>query len=436
MNCLHPKMRTMRDATTGEYKLVEFPCGKCENCLHAIQDGWSIRLCETAKKAGQFIYDTLTFAPGKLPTVDISDAFYKFSPDGGLKPVDGVKVLRYNEFKTPYYTSERLECNKLSEESQALLDYWDMQIPFVQRQLLTNWLKRGREQYYRHYGKRPDFRYMICEEYGPVHARPHFHGVFFGVSFEDYMRFWGTPWKEQFGFTKPNLCKSSDIKSYECISRYVTKYVTKGSYECPLVADRILPKTFRAVSKGIGREYLENPIFQPWKAKSIQLWTDYNRDSGLDLNLFISQKVTPLKRLSKLTDKDFTALTTYYDRQGYPHALPRYYRSKILKSDKPNLLNYEVQNILLARSEQRNYSELQAFAATLGLQLDPRYSHYPLLGLSDSEHYLLYNKFTAAQENQRKAKAERRKIRLKNHYNRLRSLPASAVSSGLYNAVL
>ena len=66
MNCLHPRSKTIVDSLTGERKVIVFPCGHCANCQATFQDGWVIRLIETAKKYKAFVYDTLTIRPESM----------------------------------------------------------------------------------------------------------------------------------------------------------------------------------------------------------------------------------------------------------------------------------------------------------------------------------------------------------------------------------
>lgn len=102
-----------------------------------------------------FVYDTLTFRPSGLPMVEVQDILDSM---GGLP---------------------------ISPQSEALLQHYSDDgsvIPYVDKDIIKNWLKRGREAYTRaHDGRRPSWKYLIYLEYGPKYSRPHFH-VLFGIS--------------------------------------------------------------------------------------------------------------------------------------------------------------------------------------------------------------------------------------------------------------
>ena len=64
-----------------------------------------------------------------------------------------------------------------------------------------------------------------------------------------------TPWKEQYGFTKPKYvpCDGADNRlALRKICSYVSKYVTKGTWEVPVVAAGLMERCYRCISNGIG----------------------------------------------------------------------------------------------------------------------------------------------------------------------------------------
>lgn len=73
------------------------------------------------------------------------------------------------------------------------------------------------------------FKYFICSEYGPRTLRPHYHGVIFGVTEEDFGRYFAPLWRERFGnvvFSSFDATKGGML--------YISKYCSKGSYDNPL----------------------------------------------------------------------------------------------------------------------------------------------------------------------------------------------------------
>lgn len=57
---------------------------------------------------------------------------------------------------------------------------------------------------------RPKWKYLIFEEYGPGTSRPHFHLLFWGISYADYVCFFAEPWRDNFGFTLTKFIKGTD----------------------------------------------------------------------------------------------------------------------------------------------------------------------------------------------------------------------------------
>lgn len=74
----------------------------------------------------------------------------------------------------------------------------------------------------------PTFKYFITSEYGPQTHRPHMHGVIFGVTYDEFRKYFVPDWEEHFGHV--------DAKPFDP-SRgafsYVAKYCSKGGFEHP-----------------------------------------------------------------------------------------------------------------------------------------------------------------------------------------------------------
>lgn len=73
------------------------------------------------------------------------------------------------------------------------------------------------------------FKYFICSEYGPRTLRPHYHGVLFGVTIDQFDRYFKPLWENRFGHVE-----SSAFDSTKGGMLYVSKYCAKGSYDNPL----------------------------------------------------------------------------------------------------------------------------------------------------------------------------------------------------------
>lgn len=406
MKCLHPTNAYYTDLL-GARRYYTRPCGHCIACLHNAQDAWQIRAVEETKAHPQFVYDTLTFSPPALPLTLVSD------------------ILDNNPFI------------EVSEASQRALRYYDKEcryIPYVDRQIFRDWIRRGRELYAKHnHGKRPEWHYMLFMEYGPKTSRPHAHCLFWNISKADYKRYLGRPWTTRFGYTKPTYFNgNSTQKDRECITRYISKYCSKGVFESPWVTDGLLPKPCKLVSHGLGISYLDKPAFDWFRgplasALREMACTERVREPqwGYDYPDEHKRVVVDLLRSDitegvSVPDAALDALSTYRDSNGFPHALPRYYKQKILNLLHPNVLSYKVQIDLLARAELHHNKALFQFARGLCVYAGKlaRTAKAAFLGLGKRLYNLLDIDFTVASKLQAEAAARRRKVRLRNHYLR------------------
>lgn len=399
MQCTNQGHRWVINPLTGGKSWTPFPCGHCIACLHNQQDSWAIRLNETAKAAErhEFIYDTLTFSPQGMPymTLDLPnfDGISKGSRD---------LLSRYS----------REYARVVGEDARYV-------VPFVTRDIIRDWIRQARELFVYHHGFRPKWKYVVFMEYGPKSSRPHFHLLFFNVSLGDYVKYLAKPWRRSFGFTKTKVINNESKKGRQCVSRYVSKYCSKGVFESPLVRDGLAPKPFRSISHGIGEEYLRNKCFDSFRTYKVSFLRDikakpvaeggfdYSRPAAFDSNFpEIRQelKFLPLDKLS-----------IYLDESAFKHSLPRYYKSKLLDSSKPNYFHCAVQDLLLARTEQYYQGKLFEFALQMGLSPKREASY---LGFSLKQYNSLDRLFVSSEKTKAKAKARGRFIELKNHYLR------------------
>lgn len=417
MKCLHPHIRRYFDVVSGKEVSVEIPCGKCIACLHNHQDSWCIRLLETAKASKDIIYDTLTVRPSSMPVIDVFDVI-----------------------------GER----EISQASLKLCKHYNFELPCLDRGTIRDWIKRGRENYFFDHGKRLNMKYFACSEYGPSTSRCHVHLLVFGVSYADWVTYFARPWRQDMGFTKTKLIsgRNKTLKDRQCVTRYVSKYVSKGVFESPLVKDGLLPKPFRCISHGIGAEYLNRSQFDIFRSSAAIFW------KGLCANLDNSDKneqavYCPFRGKAypiggiKFYDSDTKScfdfgnvplinidlehlsnlLCVYYDSQGFPHPLPRYYKSKLLRLDKPNMFSCRLQELL--RSKQQSDLERRYLntAVILGLDVSGWDFSAPYYGLKPSE----YSKFVEAtiyrERENAKIAARNRFVMLKNHYKRILTNP-------------
>lgn len=397
MKCLYSKESSYRDLL-GVRRFYSRPCGKCVACLHNRQDSIAIRALETSKRYPMFVYDTLTFRPEALPLVPVADLF---------------KDRTWG----------------FSDESKRMLSYYSEDcsvIPFVERDIVRNWLKRGREAFSRvNSGRRPDWKYLVFMEYGPKTSRPHFHVLFWNISKVDYKRFFGKPWYSLYGTTKPSYFNgNSTQKDRECITRYISKYCSKGVFESPWVKDGLLPKPMHFYSQGLGLSYLDDPKFDFFRSILAEVFKAMQSDlsEGAKGTLLEKSIISDLISRVDITEgfrvpsSALDAISVYYDSKGHPHPFPRYYKQKLLNLLKPNVFSYTIQNYLLVRAEHEANKRLQTFAFERGYF--KACSQSPFLGLGRRLFDSLSRSFAVAERLQAYTSFERRKTRLINHYKR------------------
>ena len=398
----------------GARHAFECPCGKCIPCLHNQQDSWCIRALETTKAKPLFVYDTLTFRPSALPMVELCDILDS-NPDITVSEQSAYMLQFYN---VSPYTGQ------------------SARIPYVDRSIIRDWIRRGRENYVNdHGGERPDWKYMVVMEYGPKTSRPHFHLLFWNISQSDYKKYFGLPWYDRYGATKPSYFNcSSSPKDRECITRYISKYCSKGVFESPWVKDGILPKPFKCVSQGLGVEYLENSKFDYFRGVLPMIFKDMTIDEQFETGRL--QRTSHVRNLVDLDIMDghdvpqsaLDALSVYYDSLGHPHSLPRYYKQKLLNLLHPNVFAYKIQTLLLARADMHTHKAIQRLGNSMGLRIPDKALQSSTLGLSARLYNLLCHKFAFITRVEARFKAKGRYTVLKNHYLR----PARGAQSNDY----
>ena len=186
----------------GKYgpRSYKVPCGKCVECLKQYQNDWFVRIYEECKNSSSVLFFTLTYSNEHVPYVVDTDT-------GELWLSVCVEHLQ-KAFKR-----------------------------FRVRRDLPNW------------------KYFICSEYGPKTSRPHYHGLIFGLTKEQFMPFL-LDWQNKFGFVNCKVVNFA-VGDYVKVSRYVSKYCSKGVFENPNVSAGLVRKTFRLCSQHFGESYVD-----------------------------------------------------------------------------------------------------------------------------------------------------------------------------------
>lgn len=407
MQCTDLHYRRLYRPLTGKELWMTYPCGKCVACLHNQQDSWAIRLNEEAKhtERHEFIYDTLTFSPQGMPYQVLTEV-----PDD-VSPEVRELLSRYSK-----------------EYARVVGEQADYVVPYVTRDIIRDWIRRGRELFVFHHGYRPDWKYVVFMEYGPKTSRPHFHLMFFNITLSDYVKYLKKSWIRQYGFTKTQLISNESRKGRECVSRYVSKYCSKGIFESPLVKFQLAPKPFRCVSHGIGKAFIDGVSFDAFRSDSAELLKgvqaehlyDSERDiyTGYDYSRcrFYESSFSGDSSFGFPSESQLDLLRFYVDESSFKHSLPRYYKRILLGSDKPNYYACKVQDLLLARTEQYYQGKLFEFALSLGVRNAKKEA--PLLGLPKKQYDALDMQYFIVSCQKARTEAYGRFIKLKNHYFR------------------
>lgn len=109
---------------------------------------------------------------------------------------------------------------------------------------------------------------------------------------------------------------------------------------------------------------------------------------------------------------------SFYHHNGYIYILPRYYRSKLLNSYVPNLLQFTIQGHLLESSRLFNNKKLQEFAHSLGYKVQWEKVTDSFAGFGSKLYNFLSNKLFASEVLQARDASKRRYSEMKNFYNR------------------
>lgn len=285
------------------------PCGKCAECVSKYQNDWSFRLSYESKRWKNVFFATFTYDDDHCPHVTIGDNTENLNNiKWHLDHLTRNKELN-RHWHNPTKYNEYLFSSRLTETSL---------IPSVSRIDITKFLKRLREQYYRATGERLIMKYFICSEYGPNTLRPHYHGLFFGnFDMHTFQQYVVDSWC--FGnVNDPHIITgtrgiNSDI---EKVTSYVAKYCSKpAEYENPYVYYGYVLKPFRAISKGIGQDFipeLKERIFRNEPAQ-------YKEDGKVgDYHCFDRGYV-------EWVDQQFKIF-----KNGFFYSMPKYWRDNVL----------------------------------------------------------------------------------------------------------
>lgn len=280
-----PITRTIAGLTSVQF----VPCGYCNECIKDRQNEYVIRTIEEASKKGIVWFFTLTYSDDHVP--------YTYDLDGEIideDPVTGEVFFAPNA---------------------KLLSICNKDITSWKKRVRARLNKRRKKE-----GKEPlKFSFLICGEYGPRTHRPHYHGLFIGLSRSDMLEF-KKDWENHYGFTlfkSVNVIPSSHHNDVESTARYVAKYICKSrDLEDENVLDGKVQKPRKLVSPGYGLPSKEK--FN--RMKDYHLCRDLFPTADLD---HMSKVKEPMRLIREIINRQ------KYNLNGKLYKLPRYYKRKI-----------------------------------------------------------------------------------------------------------
>lgn len=286
------------------------PCGHCLECLKAYQNSWKVRLIEESKMHKYCHFVTLT----------------------------------YNEKSVPIHKHcIEVPCQGSEGDNFTLLD--EVKVRVVCKEDVQKWLKRGRTNLSRQFGKEIRFRYFCTSEYGPRTFRPHYHLLIFGLTPVE-MSVMCNDWRNKYGFVSVSQFAGQASGK---VAEYVSKYCSKGQFESPYVREGLAPKTFHLSSKSIGLSYVE-------RMKRFHLETLVRSHKKGKL-------YTPFS-LEQTVNRRFYFYCPDGDKT-FNYKLPRYYVNKIFDHDSKHksFLSCEMSDFLLAKLNQLRDEKLAELRA-------------------------------------------------------------------------
>lgn len=227
-------------------------CGKCSNCLRQRANELAVRAYrEYHGQSASFI--TFTYDDEHLPiqrsiyvidkvtgeilnhsqTIERNNGFFDAAPfESKIYYDKGVKKLkRY----APLVVEEVLFNDQILVDAQYMTVYYED---------VKKLFKRFRKKYS---GVLNSF--VCVPEYGGKGYRPHYHLLAFGLS-KEHVEYLINDWQSRFGYAQIDKLDCHDDVSK--ISMYVSKYCTKGSFDCPHIFEGYCIKPRRCVSENFG----------------------------------------------------------------------------------------------------------------------------------------------------------------------------------------
>lgn len=243
-------MQRLPDVQRGNYFLPSLsgfyvPCGKCVDCLHRKHLSRVPQYVRELSKHKDNVFVTLTYRNDTVPLslcvqdyhdfIDYDTGEYKhelMSSTYQLLPSE-LRSMFIDLFS--YSLSGTLKSKKIDSPFGGN-EVWRL-TPSLDREDVRLYIKKRRVAFSRS-GRPLDFKMVCVGEYGPRTSRPHYHLLICGMDYSTAKEFFSS-WVTEYGNVciKPiqNYTKLSDgslRNDFVSVSYYVSKYMSKGCFEC------------------------------------------------------------------------------------------------------------------------------------------------------------------------------------------------------------
>ena len=285
-----------------------YPCGRCHECLARKTDSYIQKYFLEALSRKSMHFFTLTYDNEHLPfkVWDFACGEHNF-------------LVSFNKSASAFMRSAYFSDSACSEHCPIPFSLDGdpyLAVPSLQRHDVVKWLKTFRKTH------NFDFSYSFIGEYGKK-GRPHYHGVVFGLD-DDGAHLLSKSWKNGFTLVKSvplvSVPGTSDVVS---VSRYVAKYMHKGSFDDPKVLDGLVELPRVVSSLGLGSKSFDN--MRDW-----YLGKDIYPDVDIMDKSFSDEYLDLVE--SRMTIFDIGSKKQY---------LSKFFKDKILKYDYTNPLSHE-----------------------------------------------------------------------------------------------
>lgn len=199
---------TIKKKTPFGIKVYTVPCGKCAECVNKKRSELAALSVHQALESGSCSFFTLTYDNEHCP-VSIYDPASE-------------RIIGFERGVSDWMGNGRFE-NSLHYGEDGYI-----RAASLCREDVKKWLKLFRTRWSRKHPDKPlKFKYCFFGEYGDRQGRPHFHGLFYGLSPEQVDFASGT-WTNGFVAVVPENDRKVTIDEIQAISQYVSKYISKG----------------------------------------------------------------------------------------------------------------------------------------------------------------------------------------------------------------